>query len=211
MHVGGVSIFEGPPPPFDELLAMIAGKLVLVPRYRQVVRFVPFGGQPPGVGRRPALQPRLPRPAHGAAGARRRRRAALAGRPRDVAEPRPREAAVGDLGRRGTRAGSLGDALEGPPLHGRRRRRHRSDGGAARRRARAGAAAGGRLAARAGTERRLAARAGGDRAGASTRSPPRRASPARCGRRASSRGCSSRRRRGSSTRRGWRASRRRRR
>jgi diacylglycerol O-acyltransferase len=43
MHVGGVSIFEGPPPSFDELLAMIAGKLVLVPRYRQVVRFVPFG------------------------------------------------------------------------------------------------------------------------------------------------------------------------
>jgi diacylglycerol O-acyltransferase len=43
MHVGGVSIFEGPAPPFDELLARIAGKLVLVPRYRQVVRFVPFG------------------------------------------------------------------------------------------------------------------------------------------------------------------------
>ncbi len=43
MHVGGVSIFEGPPPSFDELLAMIAAKLVLVPRYRQVVRFVPFG------------------------------------------------------------------------------------------------------------------------------------------------------------------------
>jgi diacylglycerol O-acyltransferase len=43
MHVGSVSIFEGPPPPFDGLLARIAGKLLLVPRYRQVVRFVPFG------------------------------------------------------------------------------------------------------------------------------------------------------------------------
>jgi diacylglycerol O-acyltransferase / wax synthase len=42
MHVGGVSIFEGPPSPFAEVVAMIAGKLALVPRYRQVVRFVPF-------------------------------------------------------------------------------------------------------------------------------------------------------------------------
>jgi diacylglycerol O-acyltransferase / wax synthase len=41
MHVGGVSIFEGPPPPFGEFQAMIASKLPLVPRYRQVVRFVP--------------------------------------------------------------------------------------------------------------------------------------------------------------------------
>jgi WS/DGAT/MGAT family acyltransferase len=42
MHVGGVSIFEGPPPPFDDVKAMIEGKLALVPRYRQVVRFVPL-------------------------------------------------------------------------------------------------------------------------------------------------------------------------
>jgi diacylglycerol O-acyltransferase len=41
MHVGGVSIFEGPPPPFEEFQAKIAAKLPLVPRYRQVVRFVP--------------------------------------------------------------------------------------------------------------------------------------------------------------------------
>jgi diacylglycerol O-acyltransferase / wax synthase len=41
MHVGGVSIFEGPPPPFGEFQAMIASKLPLVPRYRQTVRFVP--------------------------------------------------------------------------------------------------------------------------------------------------------------------------
>jgi WS/DGAT/MGAT family acyltransferase len=42
MHVGGVSIFEGPPPPHAEVLAMIADKLPLVPRYRQRVRFVPL-------------------------------------------------------------------------------------------------------------------------------------------------------------------------
>ncbi len=43
MHVGGVSIFEGPPPPFAEVMAMVESKLPLVPRYRQIVRFVPFG------------------------------------------------------------------------------------------------------------------------------------------------------------------------
>jgi diacylglycerol O-acyltransferase len=34
MHIGGVSIFEGPPPPFEQLHAMVVGKLGLVPRYR---------------------------------------------------------------------------------------------------------------------------------------------------------------------------------
>ena len=47
MHIGGVSIFEGPPPPFEDLRAMVAGKLGLVPRYRQKVRFVPLGAGPP--------------------------------------------------------------------------------------------------------------------------------------------------------------------
>ena len=42
MHIGGVSIFEGPPPPFEDLRAMVDGKLSLVPRYRQKVRFVPL-------------------------------------------------------------------------------------------------------------------------------------------------------------------------
>jgi WS/DGAT/MGAT family acyltransferase len=47
MHIGGVSIFEGPAPPFERLEQMVAGKLGLVPRYRQKVRFVPFGlGRP---------------------------------------------------------------------------------------------------------------------------------------------------------------------
>jgi diacylglycerol O-acyltransferase / wax synthase len=41
MHVGGVSIFEGPPPPFEDFQARVASKLPLVPRYRQTVRFVP--------------------------------------------------------------------------------------------------------------------------------------------------------------------------
>ena len=47
MHIGGVSIFEGPAPPFERLEEMVEGKLDLVPRYRQRVRFVPLGlGRP---------------------------------------------------------------------------------------------------------------------------------------------------------------------
>jgi diacylglycerol O-acyltransferase / wax synthase len=47
MHIGGVSIFEGPAPPFERLEEMVGGKLGLVPRYRQRVRFVPLGlGRP---------------------------------------------------------------------------------------------------------------------------------------------------------------------
>lgn len=47
MHIGGVSIFEGPAPPFERLEEMVEGKLGLVPRYRQKVRFIPLGlGRP---------------------------------------------------------------------------------------------------------------------------------------------------------------------
>jgi WS/DGAT/MGAT family acyltransferase len=47
MHIGGVSIFEGPAPPFERFEQMVAGKLDAVPRYRQKVRFVPLGlGRP---------------------------------------------------------------------------------------------------------------------------------------------------------------------
>jgi diacylglycerol O-acyltransferase / wax synthase len=47
MHIGAVSIFAGPPPPFEDLRAMVAGKLGLVPRYRQKVRSVPLAVGPP--------------------------------------------------------------------------------------------------------------------------------------------------------------------
>jgi WS/DGAT/MGAT family acyltransferase len=47
MHIGGVSIFEGPAPPFERFEQMVDSKLDLVPRYRQKVRFVPLGlGRP---------------------------------------------------------------------------------------------------------------------------------------------------------------------
>ncbi len=41
MHIGSCAIFDGPRPGFDEILALIAGKLPQIPRYRQKVRFVP--------------------------------------------------------------------------------------------------------------------------------------------------------------------------
>jgi WS/DGAT/MGAT family acyltransferase len=47
MHIGSVGVFEGPPPGYDELLRMVAGKLPLVPRYRQRVQVVPLNlGRP---------------------------------------------------------------------------------------------------------------------------------------------------------------------
>src|SRR5215212_9116837 len=47
MHVAGVMLFEGPPPPYDELLAVFERRLPLVPRYRQRLAFVPLGqGRP---------------------------------------------------------------------------------------------------------------------------------------------------------------------
>ncbi len=42
MHIASVGIFEGPQPPFADIVAMIESKLALVPRYRRVVRHVPL-------------------------------------------------------------------------------------------------------------------------------------------------------------------------
>jgi len=42
MHIGAVLLLEAPAPRFEELAAMIAGKLHQAPRYRQSVRFVPL-------------------------------------------------------------------------------------------------------------------------------------------------------------------------
>ncbi|HUD16355.1 MAG TPA: wax ester/triacylglycerol synthase domain-containing protein [Acidimicrobiales bacterium] len=42
MHIASVGIFEGPEPPFKDIVSMIDSKLDLVPRYRRVVRTVPL-------------------------------------------------------------------------------------------------------------------------------------------------------------------------
>ncbi|HQR80887.1 MAG TPA: wax ester/triacylglycerol synthase family O-acyltransferase, partial [Actinomycetota bacterium] len=42
MHIGSLLIFEGDPPAYDELLEHVSGRLDRLPRYRQVIREVPF-------------------------------------------------------------------------------------------------------------------------------------------------------------------------
>jgi diacylglycerol O-acyltransferase len=42
MHIASVAVFEGPPPTIEDLRAMVAAKLPIVPRYRQKVRTVPL-------------------------------------------------------------------------------------------------------------------------------------------------------------------------
>src|ERR1700760_4017959 len=74
MHIGGVLVFEGPPPDFNDYLNHVRGRLHLVPRYRQKLTTPPLEtGRPPGgadpsfngslnpaPGRRP-LVPRSPK------------------------------------------------------------------------------------------------------------------------------------------------------
>ena len=42
LHIAGLSVFEGPAPGPDDLTALLAAKLHLIPRYRQRVRSVPL-------------------------------------------------------------------------------------------------------------------------------------------------------------------------
>ena len=47
MHVGGIAIFEGPPPDYEEVLDMVDLRLQKVPRFRQKLATVPLGlGRP---------------------------------------------------------------------------------------------------------------------------------------------------------------------
>lgn len=42
MHIAGACIFPNPAPSFDELMALVLGKMDMIPQYRQRVRPVPF-------------------------------------------------------------------------------------------------------------------------------------------------------------------------
>src|SRR5437588_10018570 len=47
MHIGGVLVFEGPPPEFSDYLDHVRGRLHLVPRYRQKLTVPPLeSGRP---------------------------------------------------------------------------------------------------------------------------------------------------------------------
>jgi WS/DGAT/MGAT family acyltransferase len=43
LAIGSLAVFEGPAPPFEEFVELIAGRLALIPRYRQKLRTVPLG------------------------------------------------------------------------------------------------------------------------------------------------------------------------
>jgi WS/DGAT/MGAT family acyltransferase len=47
MHIGGVCVFEGPPPDYEEFLEHVEARLHLVPRYRQKLAWPPFGSGKP--------------------------------------------------------------------------------------------------------------------------------------------------------------------
>ena len=84
------------------------------------------------VGGRPELQPRLPRASHRAPRARERRAAAAAGGTHLLPAPRPLQAAVGAVARRGLRGAQVRDRQQDPPRAGRRRVGGRPDDGAVR-------------------------------------------------------------------------------
>ncbi|HZD67916.1 MAG TPA: wax ester/triacylglycerol synthase domain-containing protein, partial [Actinomycetes bacterium] len=42
LAIASIAVIEGPPPSYDEVLKAIAGRLPLVPRYRQKARRIPF-------------------------------------------------------------------------------------------------------------------------------------------------------------------------
>ena len=121
MHVASVMVFEGDPPPYDELLeshrAPAAPGAALPPAAG--LRAARPG--PPAVGRRPAPQPALPRARHRAPLPRRRGPAAGPGRPRVRPAAGPRQAAVGDLAGRGPGGRPLRAAGQDPPRAGGRR------------------------------------------------------------------------------------------
>ena len=181
MHVGSVLVFDGEAPPYDELRRADREPPAPGPPLPPEARVPAARAGAPGVGRRPALQRRLPRPPHRAAGA--RRRAASCGSSPAACSPsaRPLQAAVGDLARRPRRRGPLRARLQDAPRAGRRhlRRRHhdravRPRARPARARARPGAGTRGPEPSGSGAVRRR-----GDRARVGRRSTPRAPRPAR--------------------------------
>ena len=81
-------------------------------------------GAPPGVGRRRPLQPLLSRPPHRPAPSRRGAPAEAPLRSDPLAEARPDQAAVGDMGRRGAGGRPVRAGGQGPPCDGRRHLGH---------------------------------------------------------------------------------------
>ena len=54
MAIASIAVFEGPPPSHEEVLALVADRLPLMPRYRQKLRTVPFRKAPAATRKAPA-------------------------------------------------------------------------------------------------------------------------------------------------------------
>ena len=67
LAIGSLAVFEGPAPSFEEFVELIAGRLPLIPRYRQKLRSGPVRPGGTGVGRRPRLRHPMARAQHGPA------------------------------------------------------------------------------------------------------------------------------------------------
>ena len=121
MHIGALTVLEGPPPPFEDFLDSIRERLHLVPRYRQKLSFPPLeSGRPVWVDD-PSFnleyhvrQTALPHPGS--------EEQLLRARLADLLPAaRPLQAAVGDLADRGARGRPLRADLQDPPRDDRRR------------------------------------------------------------------------------------------
>ena len=141
MHVGGVLIFEGPPPAFDDFLDHIRGAAAPRAALPPEARAPAARDRPADVGRRPDfnLEYHVRHTALPAPGT--EEQLLAAGRAHRLAAARPREAAVGDVARRGPRGRPLRADLQDPPRAGRRHLRRRPGDRAVRPRARSRRAA----------------------------------------------------------------------
>src|ERR1700732_1652655 len=97
MHIGGVTLLEGPPPTMEEFLGQIRMRLHLVPRYRPKLASTALASG------RPDLQPGLPRPPPGASLPRHLGAAAGADGADLLPAAGPQQAALGDVDDRGAR------------------------------------------------------------------------------------------------------------
>ena len=145
MHVAAVMTFDGPAPPHERDRRGDQQPSPPRPALPPEARLRPVRTGPAALGRRPPLQPPLPRSPHGPTGAGHRGAAQAPRRTRLLPAPRSRQAAVGDVGRRGPRRRRpLRRAVEDPPRARGRRVRHRHHEHPVRHEARARLTAAGR-------------------------------------------------------------------
>ena len=127
LHIAGVSVFEGPPPPADRVEQLLGAKLAPHPALSPACSFRRRSSSagPCGLTIRTSISSYHVRRTALPGTGRRCRTLRAHGAPH-VATARPSSSALGDVGRRGPRRRPMGAHLQGPPLHGRRHLGRRS-------------------------------------------------------------------------------------